>query len=79
MWCILYVVTWSPVKSKIIKQRSNIFEIDSVVSTKLSSEPQERSSKIELFIIGSVFGTVLLVNVYWWKLTGLLIALFLCR
>ena len=79
MWCILYVVTWSPVKSKIIKQRSNIFEIDSVVSTKLSPEPQEKSSEIELLIIGSVFGTALLVNVYWWELTGILIALFLCH
>jgi len=63
VWC-LRVVTWSPIKSKIIKQRSNIFKIDSVVSTKFSPEPQERSSKDELFTIGSVFGTVLLVNVY---------------
>jgi len=31
-----------------------------VVSTKLSSESQERSSKIELLILGYVFGTVLL-------------------
>ena len=35
-----------------------------MVSTKLSPEPQERSSKIELLTIGSVFGTVLLVNSY---------------
>ena len=79
MWYILCVVTWSPVKSKIIKQRSNIFEIDSVVSTKLFPEPQERSSKIKLIIIGSVLGTVLLENVYWWELTGLLTVLFLCH
>ena len=45
MWYILCVVTWSPVKSKIIKQRSNIFKIDSVVSTKLFPEPQERPEK----------------------------------
>jgi len=77
VWCILRVVTWSPVKSKIIKQRSNIYKIDSVVSTKLSSEPQERSSKVELLTIGSLFGTVLLVNMYWWEITGLLTALFL--
>jgi len=50
-----------------------------VVSNKLSPEPHERSSKIELLIIGSVFGTVLLVNVHWWELTGLLTALFLCH
>ena len=31
-------------------------------STKLSPEPQERSSQVELLIISSVFGTVLLVN-----------------
>ena len=73
MWCIICVVIWLPVKSKIIKQRNNIFKIDSVVPTKLSPEPQEWSSKVELFIIGSV----LLVNVYWWELTGLLTALFL--
>ena len=79
MWCILRVVIWSPVKSKIIKQRSNIFKIDSVVSTKLSPEPQERSTQIELLTIGSVFGTVLLVNVYCWELTGLLTVLFLCH
>jgi len=30
VWCILCVVTWSQVKSKIIKQRSNIFKMDSV-------------------------------------------------
>jgi len=65
MWCILCVVSWSPVRSEIIKQGSNIFEIDSVVSTKLSPEPQERSLKIKLLTIGSVLGTVLLVNVYW--------------
>jgi len=35
--------------------------------------------KIELLIIGSAFGTVLLVNMYWWELTGLLTALFLCH
>jgi len=64
VWNILCVVTWSPVKSKIIKQWSNIFKIDSVVSTKLFLEPQERSSKIELLTIGSMFGTVLIVNVY---------------
>jgi len=58
VWCILCEVTWSPVKSKIIKHRSNIFKINSVVSTKLSPEPQERSSKVELFTKGSVFGTV---------------------
>jgi len=74
-WCILCVVTWSPVKYKIMKQKSNIFKIDSVVSTKLSSESQERSSKIELLILGYVFGTVLL---YWWELTELLTALFFC-
>jgi len=79
VWYILCIVKWSPVKYKIIKQRSNIFKIDSVVSTKLSPEPQERSSKVELLTIGSVFGTVLLVNVYWWELTGLLTAVFLCH
>jgi len=79
VWCILRGVTWSPVKSKIIKQRSVIFKIDSVVSTKLFPEPQERSSKVELLTIGFMFGTVLLVNVYWWELTGLLTALFLCH
>jgi len=35
-----------------------------MVSTKLFPEPQERSSKIELLIIGSVFRIMLLVNVY---------------
>ena len=35
-----------------------MFKINSVVSTKLSPEPQERSSKVELFTKGSVFGTV---------------------
>jgi len=34
---------------------------------------------LNLLTIGSVFGTVLLVNVYWWELTGLLTALFLCH
>jgi len=53
--------------------------MDSVVSTKLSPEPQERSSKVELLTIGSALGTVLLINVYWWELTGLLTALFLCH
>jgi len=66
VWCILCVVTWSPIKYKIIKQRSNIFKIDSVVSTKkkLSPEPHERSLKVELLTIGSVIGMVLLVNMY---------------
>ena len=64
MWCIICVATWPPVKSKIIKQRSNIFKIDSMVSTKLSPEPQEESSQVELLTIGSVFGTVLLINMY---------------
>jgi len=59
MWCILCVITWSPIKSK---KKSNIFKIDRVVSTKLSPESQERSSKIELRTIGSLFGTVLLVK-----------------
>ena len=71
VWCILCVV-WSPIRSKIIKQRSNIFEIENVVSTKLSPEPQERSLKVELLTKGSMFETVLLVNVYWWELIGLL-------
>jgi len=75
VWYILCVVAWSPVKTKIIKQKSNIFKIDSVVSIKLSTEPQERPSKIELLTISSVFGIVLLVNVYWWELTGLLLFL----
>ena len=79
MWYILFVVTWSPVKSKILKQRSNIFNIDSEVSTNLSPEAQERSSKVELLTIGSVIGAVLLVNVYWWELTELLTALLLCH
>jgi len=79
VWCILCVVRWSPVKSKIIKQRSNIFKIDNVVSTKLSPEPQERSSKIELLTKGSVFGTLLLANMYRWELIGLLTTLFLCH
>jgi len=35
--------------------------------------------KIELHTIGSVFGIVLLVNMYGWELTGLLIAPFLCH
>jgi len=48
MWYILYVVTWSLVKSKIIKQRSSIFKIDNMVPTKLSPEPLERSLIIEL-------------------------------
>jgi len=48
-----------------------------LVSTKLSPEPQERSSKVELLTKSSVFGTVLLVNGYWWELTELLTALFL--
>jgi len=68
VWCILCVVTKSPLKSKIINQRS---------STKLFHEPQERSSKVGLLTKGSVFVTVLLVNVYWWELTGLLTELFL--
>jgi len=79
MMYIIWVVTWLPIKSKIIKQRSNIFRIDSVVSTTLSPEPQERSSKVLLLTIGSLFETVLLVNVYWWKLEGFLAALFLCH
>ena len=79
MWCIPYIVTWSSVKYKIIIQRSNIFIIDSVVSIKLSPELQERSSKVELLTIGSVFWILLFVNVYWWELTWLLIALFLCH
>jgi len=54
----------SPFKSKIIKQKSNIFKIDSVVSTKLSPVPQERPSEVGLLTIGYVFGTALLVNVY---------------
>ena len=43
-----------------------------MISTKLSPEPQERSSKVELLNKGSVFGTLLLVNVDLWELTGLL-------
>ena len=35
-----------------------------MVSTKLSPEPQEESSQVELLTIGSVFGTVLLINMY---------------
>jgi len=50
-----------------------------MISTKLSPEPQERSSKIELFIIGSSLGTMLLVNMYWGESTGLLTSLFLCH
>jgi len=42
MWCILCVVTWLLVNF-IIKHGSNIFKKDSMVSTKLSPEPQERS------------------------------------
>jgi len=72
-------MTWSPVKSNLVKKRSNIFKINSVVPIKLYPEPQERSSKVELLTIGSEFGMVLLVNIYWWELTGLLIALFLCH
>jgi len=45
----------------------------------VSPEPQKRSSQVELPIRGSVFGTMLLVNVYWWELTWLLTALFLCH
>ena len=79
MWCILCVATWLPVKSEIIKQRSNIFKKDSVVSTKLYPKSQERPSKNELPALGSLFGTVLLVNMYVWKLTGTLTALFFCH
>jgi len=50
-----------------------------VISTKLSPEPQKRSSQVELPIRGFLFGTMLLVNVYWWELTRLLTALFLCH
>jgi len=33
---------------------------------------KKKSSKVELLTKDSVFETVLLVNVYWWELTGVL-------
>jgi len=37
VWCILFIVTWSLFKSKIIKQRSNILKIDSIVTAKINN------------------------------------------